>query len=418
MNFGIDRLAAAVTIVLLAAPNTSATETLRERMLRSYALDFGLVPAEETWRDVDPVLAAIGKELFESTLLSSNVDTACASCHLDRFGSADGLPVAIGVEGRSFGAERVRLGGDPQPRNTLPLWGRGGKGFDTLFWDGRVEKLQSGEIQSQYGAAAPDDDPLTVAAHLPPLQLGEMVFDRDSRFAQYEQESTSAAAAYADTIVSRLRERSDLIAQLATRSEQAETDIDYTDVAAALASFIARNFRLGTSRFHAFVFHAAPLTSEELRGGVLFYGKGQCALCHSGPYFSDLDFHTIAFPQFGFGANGFGVDYGRYNVTQNPDDLFAFRTPPLINVTRTAPYSHSGSVAKLRDAIVYHFDPLAFFSNDGSTADDREQLARRIGLWARDYPVAATLSEREIDDLVAFLGTLETESLEKVADPQ
>ena len=80
--------------------------------------------------------------------------------------------------------------------------------------------------------------------------------------------------------------------------------------------------------------------------------------CHYGPYFSDLKFHVVPFPQLGFGKNGFGVDYGRFNVTFDPKDLYKFRTPPLFNVEKTAPYGHSGSVATIQEAIAAHFDPL------------------------------------------------------------
>lgn len=408
MNFVIKALSTAA--ILAFSVEATAGDTLRERMLRKYAVSNGLVRPEETWIEFNPELANVGKRLFESKLLSSNNDTACASCHLDRFGSADGLPTAIGVEGRSFGMERVEFGGDPLPRNALPLWGRGGKGFDTLFWDGRVQKLADGHVTSQFGDNAPSEDALTVAAHLPPLQLGEMVFDRDGQFAEYEQETVDAALAYADTVLDRLRTGSDLLEAVGSALGKPEQSVTFTDVMGTVAHFIAFNFRLRTTRFHAFVFEGGSLTAAELRGGVLFYGKAQCTACHNGPYFSDLSFHAIAFPQLGFGANGFGEDYGRYNVTQNPKDIYLFRTPPLFNVSKTAPYSHSGSIFDLNDAIRFHDDPLGFFDAANTDPETRHRYARLIGTWSRDYPVNARLSDQDIDDLVAFLQTLDYES--------
>jgi cytochrome c peroxidase len=133
----------AIVLVWIGSGSVEA-ESLRERMLRAYALDFGLVRPEDTWIEYDLPVVEVGKKIFESTLLSSNRDTACASCHLDRFGSSDGLATAVGVEGQSFGSKRVELGGDPQPRNALPLWGRGNKGFDVMLWDGRVERAEDG----------------------------------------------------------------------------------------------------------------------------------------------------------------------------------------------------------------------------------------------------------------------------------
>ena len=185
----------------------------------------------------------------------------------------------------------------------------------------------------------------------------------------------------------------------------------------AVSHFIAFNYRLQRTRFHAFVFDGGSLDAAELRGGVLFYGKGQCTACHNGPYFSDLSFHAIAFPQLGFGANGFGEDYGRYNVTQNPNDILMFRTPPLLNVSKTWPYSHSGSVYDLHDAVRLHDDPLGAF--EGAKADParRHQYARLSGAWAQSYPESARLSDQDIDDLVDFLRTLDYESEFPVTEP-
>ena len=93
--------------------------------------------------DVQPVtnkaLVDAGRVLFDSTTVSANGDMSCRTCHLDDFGSADGIPNAVGVGGVGEGPERALSGGGTIPRNTLPLWGRGGPGFDTLFWDGKVD---------------------------------------------------------------------------------------------------------------------------------------------------------------------------------------------------------------------------------------------------------------------------------------
>ena len=94
-------------------------------------------------------------------------------------------------------------------------------------------------------------------------------------------------------------------------------------------------------------------------GALLFYGKGRCAACHSGPLLSDFQFHSLAVPQIGPGFDDpgddsdveSGDDRGRYEATRIPRHLYQFRTPPLRNVTLTAPYFHSGAVASLEDAI-------------------------------------------------------------------
>lgn len=154
-----------LTSVLLFT-SVARADGLRENTVRQAAKDAGLVPVEDVLPDIDEQKAAAGKLLFASKDLSLTREIACQNCHLDRFSSADGIPVGIGTRGVSEGLERMKHGGDMLPRNTLPFWGRGAKGFNTFFWDGRVS-LSEGEIISQFGASAPSKDPLVVAA--PPL---------------------------------------------------------------------------------------------------------------------------------------------------------------------------------------------------------------------------------------------------------
>lgn len=400
----------AVLILLVVDADEAVATSLRESQLKKFALDNGFVRSEETWAEYNLELVSIGKEVFESKLLSSNRDIACASCHLDRFGSSDGLPVAIGVAGKSFGLERVKSDGDILPRNALPLWGRGGKGFTTMFWDGRVQISMDGSLHSQFGSLAPSDDPLVVAAHLPPLELGEMADIGLEGESTYQQEDVDAAYLFGETIAVRFREASSIVTRMAAIKNIDAASVGFSDIVSAAAHFISYNYRLKPTRFERFVFDNGPLTDSELNGGLIFYGSGQCVLCHYGPYFSDFDFHVIPMPQLGFGANGFGVDYGRYNVTQDPQDLFAFRTPPLINVGKTSPYSHSGSVADLKSAILYHIDPLAIQNDFFASRDDRQRYARQLGLWSRSFPMTVNISEDDLGDIVSFLKALEYNS--------
>ena len=86
----------------------------------------------------------------------------------------------------------------------------------------------------------------------------------------------------------------------------------------------------------------------------LFYGKADCASCHSGAFQTDHDFHAIAMPQLGPGkGDGFRgrEDFGRERVTGDPTDRFRFRTPTLRNVALTGPWGHTGAYATL-EAVV------------------------------------------------------------------
>ncbi|HSU64210.1 MAG TPA: cytochrome c peroxidase [Burkholderiales bacterium] len=93
-----------------------------------------------------------------------------------------------------------------------------------------------------------------------------------------------------------------------------------------------------------------PLAAR--RGLRIFVGKGNCSACHSGPQFT----------------NGGFVDSGA---------PFLVRVPGLRDVARTAPYMHDGRLATLRDVVRFH--------------PERN---------------AEHLSERELEELVAFLESL------------
>lgn len=381
---------------------------LRERVLREAAVRAGFVRAEKTHIPVQDDLATVGKLLFESKELSLDRETACASCHLDRFGSADGLPNAIGTLGQGHGIERLTSGGDIIPRNTLPFWGRGGLNFDVFFWDGKVD-ASSGKLHSQFEGSEPSQDPLVIAVHLPPVEIGEMVSDIiDNQY--LEKESVDSANVVYEALAKRIQENKS-IGPLLAKSAGVEIErLSFLNVAEAIAAFIRQNFRLKPTRFHRFVFDQKTLSADELAGGLLFYGKGKCSSCHNGPYFSDLEFHAIPFPQVGFGMNGFGIDYGRFNVSLVYNDRYKFRTPPLYNVTETAPYSHSGSVMTLGKAILAHTDPLAIYRRESMTGTQRADFYERLKIWSQEPLASVYLQETEIRQLEAFLATLSYES--------
>ena len=80
---------------------------------------------------------------------------------------------------------------------------------------------------------------------------------------------------------------------------------------------------------------------------------------------------------------------GRYLVTKKSADIASFKTPSLRNVLITAPYFHDGSQATLWDVVDH------YHKGDG---------VQNPFLDEDIQPLA--LSERDIDDLVAFMAAL------------
>ena len=390
-------------IFIVSVAGAQASE-FYEGLLRKAAIDNGYKLPNETNRQFDKEKSKIGKKLFESTKLSFNGDTSCSSCHLDEHSSGDGIPNAIGVGGIGKGFHRVMSDGALVPRNTLPLWGRSNQGFEAFFWDGKVQ-VDGEKIISQFGSEPPSNDALEVAVHLPFVEIREMIVDNAEVNQHLKTESINSALEIQIQLLENLKADS-LGQELAEAHDVPVNSLNFQHVTKSIVNFFADKFRLQETKFSEFMSGKSTLNESELRGGIIFYGKGQCSSCHSGPHFSDFSFHNIIFPQAGPGKNGFGIDYGRFNVTFNDSDLYKFRTPPLHNVSKTSPFGHSGSTYKLEEAIIAHYDPLS--NVNIKELDDyrrRDLFARMISIDS-DQPLPSALNHKEVQQLVAFLKTL------------
>ena len=349
--------------------------------------------------------ANLGEIFFNSKELSLNGNTSCSSCHLDKFSSADGIPNAIGVGGEGEGFHRLSGVGALVPRNTLPLWGRASTDFAAFFWDGKVENA-NGSIKSQFGSDAPSDDALTVAIHLPFLEIREMVVDNDFVNQNLKTETVNSALDLQTILLDRVKSELKLGPKLKAAFSVGDDEISFLHIAESIKHFFAKKFALRPSRFSKFIETKLDLSESEVQGGLTFYGKGMCSACHGGAHFTDFDYHTILYPQAGPGKNGFGSDYGRFNFTLNFDDFNKFRTPPLHNVVKTSPYGHSGSVFDLKSAIRGHYDPFTLYDFSAMSDLQRRELYQRAVSISGSQPVPSALSEEEINELIEFLGAL------------
>jgi cytochrome c peroxidase len=188
------------------------------------------------------------------------------------------------------------------------------------------------------------------------------------------------------------------------------SEIGIVDVGNAIAHFEELAFASANSAWDQYVGGDETAISEHAKvGAMIFFGKGRCAACHSGPLFSDFKYHSVGIFSKIYVDGRYVDDMGRGGVTGNPHDDYEFRTPPLRNVTRFGPYFHDGSTASLTDAIARHMKPLAkvgTYNPDGSFTIDKDQ-ADSVS------PILTTgirLSNEEIQALMAFLGTLEAQS--------
>ncbi len=376
----------------------------------------------------DPDLVQLGQQLFFDPVLSGDQNISCATCHHPALAMGDGRALPIGTGGEGLGSHRefvetVVLGGEANnvtvnnpfigafvPRNSPTILNSAL--LPVQFWDGRVEGYAGAVITLDRQVNQRQlTDALAVQAMFPVTSLHEMA---------------GATLGHLPPEAIR-RELMTRLHQIPGYTEQFEalfgtTTPDITAVVFALAAF-ERQFIMTAAPWDDYLAgDTAALTEQQKRGALLFYGESNtavnCASCHAGDLFTDLQFHNLLVPQLGPGK-GQGPDgrddWGRAAVTFDARDRFTFRTAPLRNVALTAPYFHSGAYATLNQVIAHHADML----NMAANFDPSQHLPPAFYSSVRPYnPIdqlttaapelinGLPLTDQEIADLVAFLQAL------------
>lgn len=312
---------------------------------------------------------ALGKRLFFDRRLSHNDTISCAMCHIPEQGfTSNELSTAVGIEGRT-----VR-------RNSPTLLNVGY--MQKLFHDGRESTL----VQQVWS-------PLLAFNEMANPSIGHLL-NKIGQTADYRQ---AFAAAYPDE------------------------NISMRTVGAALAAY-QQSLRTAASPVDELLFGDATKVTERQRlerGLDLFKTKGRCASCHTieknHALFTDHMMHntgigyarsmgeeqifrevlvapgqTLEVHKDDVGPNELDSfnDLGLYEITENPNDRWKYRTPSLRNVALTRPYMHDGSLKTLAEVV-------KFYNLGGVKNPELDPLIQPL-----------ELSEEEQDLLVFFLENL------------
>ncbi|WP_290783781.1 cytochrome c peroxidase [Halomonas sp.] len=309
-----------VTVVAMGSALAIAAPTLADDGLGDYRDRFEVlphfppIPADNS---LTPEKIELGKMMFFEPRISSSGVISCATCHNPALGWADRIPRATGHDGQ--------IG----ERNTPTVLNSGFLG--SQFWDGREPDLEG-------QALGPIEADVEMAMDL------DTALERLTGFDLYQQKF---AAAYPDD----------------------DDPINADNLAKALASF-QRTLNTPNSPFDRYLSgDQDALTQQEKDGMVAFVNNG-CIACHSGPAFTDSNFHRIQVPG--------STDVGRYEVTGDEADKYKFRTPTLRNVGVTYPYMNNGATETLEESVAIM---------------GREMLGREF-------------EEETIADITAFMHTL------------
>jgi cytochrome c peroxidase len=126
-------------------------------------------------------------------------------------------------------------------------------------------------------------------------------------------------------------------------------DGEVFDLAGEAFEILMRQVRTKASPFDRWNAGQGKIPEAAVRGVALFTGKARCVFCHTGPNFTDNNFHNVStsLPD----ENGNRPDEGRARVTGLAADGGKFLTPTLRQVTLTSPYFHDGSAFGLLDVV-------------------------------------------------------------------
>ena len=407
--------------------------------------------AERDVPDVNSNIVQLGKHLFFSKSLGGDRDSACVSCHHPMLGGGDNLSLPIGVEAELsdlLGEGRTHTpnshifdGGPTVPRNAPTTFNIGG--WDKfIFHDGRLESM--GKTAGKNGGdglgiRTPDSsfgiaDPLA----------GSTLTQAQARFPVTSNEEmkgfnhlTKDNQQIRDYLAQRLGGYGDAATELNDHSfwldkfkmafnqpnASAEQLITEQNISFAIGQYELSQVFVNNPWSTYIAGDTTALSDSAKRGALLFYqgqeeGGANCVSCHSGDFFTDEDFHNIATPQTGHGK-GDGAsgheDFGRYKETQIDSDMFAFRTPTLLNVAQTGPWMHTGAYDQLIDAVKHSVNAKQAVDSyhnivlrqPGIQNLDMATVFAQKALDSENFEGGTLdLDEQDIEDLVEFLNAL------------
>lgn len=385
--FAVSTFVVGVMIILCAKAASTATKAAQPpipkigslaepRSLQQVGLPVDLTQAAiPPDNPQTPEKIALGQKLFFDGRLSADGSVACASCHNPERAFTDGRPTSVGIRG-SIGQRNA-------PTVLNALYNK------TQFWDGRAKTLED-------QAALPIVNP---------IEMGQPNLDA------------------AVTRIAAIDEYKQAFQRVFGRP------INGQDLVRAIASYERTlvSFNSPFDRFIAGDKNAIDAAAQ--RGWELFNTRARCNKCHAltetkrdPTLFMDYDFHNIGIgiikhnvvalarqaEQLVDSGDPTAVDraalqtdmsaLGRFLVTKKESDIASFKTPGLRNLLMTGPYFHDGSQETLWDVMDHY--------NKGDGIQNP---------WLDEDMQPLALTEKEIDDVVAFLASLTSDDYKQPA---
>lgn len=270
----------------------------------------------------------LGRQLFYDPIFSRDSTISCASCHLQQTGFTHvDHDLSHGIDGK--------IG----TRNSLTLqnlaWSK------TFMWDGGVNHL---DVQA-------------IAPITSEVEMNETLENIILKFKNSKKYQKLFLDAFGNEKIT---------GQLTLK---------------AISQFVV-SLKSANSKYDKVMRKVDKFTAMENKGYQLF--KKNCASCHQEPLFTNNSFEN----------NGLTLDltlndFGRMNITQNPNDSLKFKVPTLRNIKFTFPYMHDGRFKSLNEVLKHYNSEIAF----------SKTLSKKL-----NKPLNLT-SNQQIE-IIAFLNTL------------
>lgn len=337
---------------------------------------------------------ALGELLYHETALtvraknSSNViQASCASCHHADAGFQAGVAQGIGTGGMGFGLHGETRTKDPEctveEMDIQPIRSPSAMNIawqTNILWNG------------QFGATGVNIG--TNDAWTPGTP-------KEKNILGFEGVETQAIAGQdvhrmdiANSIIPSHQTYQALFAEAFPNLPEAER---ITDVTAGLAiAAYERTLLSNQAPFQRWLKgEQDAMNAQELQGAIVFFGKGNCVSCHTGPALNSMAFYGLGMKNLD-GPGTYGADptkpehKGRGGFTGRAEDMHKFKVPQLYNLADSRFYGHGASFYSVREVIDYKNAAVA--ENPDVPASQLSPLFTPLGL-----------TETEIEDLVVFI---------------
>ncbi|WP_203256409.1 cytochrome-c peroxidase [Hyunsoonleella ulvae] len=347
-------------ITSLLEKQIQATAGSKTILILPASNDFNAIPSDLN-NSITMAKVKLGQLLFHETALGKNPSKAqgmntysCASCHHAAAGFQSGIQQGIGDGGIGFGnhgegrlksPDYLEADLDVQPIKSPSILNSAFQ--EVMLWNG-----QFGAIGANIGTEAN-------------WTTGTPKEANTFGFEGVETQAIAGLDVHRLIIEEDFIINSDYKALFDVAFPNVLENERYTKLNAALAiAAYERTVLASEAPFQKWLKgDENAMNDDEMEGGILFFGKGKCYSCHSGPGLNGMEFHALGMKDLAGSNIMTEVDEatkkGRGGFTGNPDDDYKFKTPQLYNLTDAGFYGHGGSFKSIREIISYKNNAIA-----------------------------------------------------------